>query len=141
MRPTGVTLAAIYLIVMGVLTGLIGACAAGLGGVMGGAAGQAGDAGAMMGGFGALFAGLGIVILVVGILSIAAGVGALQGKNWGRWLGIAISAVVVVLTVLGLVQTGFDIQNNLLTIIIAVLYVLTAWALFTARGYFERVPG
>jgi hypothetical protein len=134
-RPMGVTLAAIYLIVMGVLMGLLGACVGLIGGAAGGLEGQMPGIG-MLGGAIAVF---GIIILVLGILQIVAGAGSLSGKGWARWTGIAISVIVVVLTVLGALGSlaaGQAITDMLLTIVIGVLYALTAWALFQATGYF-----
>src|SRR5687767_3940202 len=76
-RPTGVTLASIFLIVMGVLTALLGGCVAGISGLVGSAGQQQGIPGfGAIAAFGAVF---GIVFLVIGILGIVAGAGALGG--------------------------------------------------------------
>src|SRR5437763_16446616 len=68
-RPTGVTLAAIYLIVMGVLTALVGSCAAVGGGLLSQAANGTTSSG-VFGAAGGILAGLGIFIVVLGVLSI-----------------------------------------------------------------------
>src|SRR5438477_12619184 len=89
-RPTGVTLAAIYLIVMGVLTSLFGGCTT----LVGGGIGQLGSgttSGNAFGAVGGLIGGIGIIVLILGILSIIAGAGALSGRGWARWTGIIIS--------------------------------------------------
>jgi hypothetical protein len=133
-RPVGVTLAAIYLIVMGVLVALVGGCVAGFSGLLGSAVDNAG-----VGGGGAILAiggGFGIIVLALGIVSIVAGVGAVQGKNWGRITGIVISALAVVGAVLTVVGTG-DFSGNIATIIVGVLYALCAWALIQANAYFS----
>src|SRR6476620_11336591 len=68
-RPTGVTLAAIYLIVMGILIGLVGGCAA-VGGAAFGSLGAGTENSGAFGALGAFLAGLGIFILILGVISI-----------------------------------------------------------------------
>ncbi|MEP7360879.1 MAG: hypothetical protein ABI744_04795 [Chloroflexota bacterium] len=137
-RPTGVTLAAIYLIVMGALTSLLGGCAA-IGGAAFGQLGSGTDTSGAFGAFGAVIAGLGIVILVIGILGILAGAGALGGKGWGRWLGIIVSVIFAILFILG--GVGSLTANNgmtggVVTLVLGVLYALSAWALIKASAFF-----
>ena len=99
-RPTGVTLASIYLIVMGVLLVLGGAAC----GLAGGALFGVGSGVDTSGVFGAL-AGIavvaGLIAAVLGILQIAAGAGAMGGKGWGRWIGIILSVIFAILFILG----------------------------------------
>jgi hypothetical protein len=141
-RPTGVTLAAIYLIVMGVLLALGGAAC----GILGGAVStvdttglDTGVSGNPFAFFGAAVAVIGIIVLVLGILSIAAGAGALGGRGWARWTGIVISVILAVLLILGGLSS-FSAQNGqtggLTSLIIGVLYALTAWALLQANAWF-----
>jgi hypothetical protein len=137
-RPTGVTLASIYLIVMGVLTSLVGACA-----TIGGAAfGQIGTGTTSSGAFGALgafLAGLGIVILILGILGIVAGAGSLGGKSWGRWTGIIISVIFAILLILGGLTTFTQTNgatSGIGSLVVGVLYALCAWALIQAGSFF-----
>ena len=135
-RPMGVTLGSIYLIVMGVLTSLVGGCAA-VGGAAFGQLGSGTDASGPFGAIGAFLAGIGIVILVLGIVSIVAGAGALGGKSWARWTGIILSAIFAVLLVLSAVSTlGVDITSALISLVIGVLYALTAWAFIQATAFF-----
>lgn len=137
-RPMGVTLGAIYLIVMGVLTSLVGGCAA----LFGGAFGQLGagaGADAPFGAIGAILAGIGIVIVILGILSIVAGAGALGGKGWARWTGIILSAIFAVLSILsGVSSLGMQdgLTGGIFSIVIGVLYALTAWAFIQATPFF-----
>ena len=137
-RPMGVTLGAIYLIVMGVLISLVGGCAT----IGGGILSQAGNGTTSQGlaaGLGGFLAGLGIFILVLGILSIVAGAGVLSGRNWARWLGIVISVIFAILLVLGGLTT-LTAQNGMTSgvgsLIVGVLYALTAYALIASSSYF-----
>jgi hypothetical protein len=139
MRPTGVTLAGIYLIVMGVLTSLLGGCAA-IGGAAFGQLGSGTDASGAFGAFGAVLAGLGIVIAIIGILGIVAGAGALGGKSWGRWLGIVISiifAILLILSGIGTVTAADGMTSGLVSLVLGVLYALAAWALIQASAFFS----
>jgi hypothetical protein len=139
MRPTGVTLGSIYLIVMGVLTSLLGGCAA-IGGAAFGQLGSGTDSASVFGGFGAFLAGLGIFILIIGILGIVAGAGALGGKGWGRWIGIVISIIFAILLILGgvgsLTATN-GMTSGIVTLVLGVFYALTAWALIQASAFFS----
>jgi hypothetical protein len=142
-RPGGVTFAGIYLIVMGALIALAGtACAA-----FGGAAGTMFDfEGAGMGEAGPLaelisgaLVFVGVIGVIIGILKILGGVGALQGKGWGRVLGIIFSVVFAVLFGLSLlsgVQGGIDASSMIFTLILGALYAVAAWALIKAGPYF-----
>ncbi|MEP7378567.1 MAG: hypothetical protein ABI725_03295 [Chloroflexota bacterium] len=134
-RPTGVTLAAIYLIVMGVLIGLVGGCAAAVGGVIGSGDSQVPG----LGGLGAVVGGIGIIIAVIGIVAVVAGAGALGGKSWGRWIGILISVIFAILLILGGI-TSLSIQNGMtgavLNLVLGVLFALTAWTLIKASAFF-----
>jgi hypothetical protein len=141
-RPTGVTLAAIYLIVMGVLLALAGAACGLLGGGLSTVSPgevQGGNPFAMLGGAIAIF---GIIVLVLGILSIAAGAGALGGKGWARWTGVIVSVLFVILGVLIIVGSLGNLDASggatslIFWVIITVAYALTAWALIKANDYF-----
>ncbi len=135
-RPTGVTLASIFLIVMGALTSLLGGCATLLGGAF--SSGNSELPG--LGGIGTFVAGLGIFILILGILGIVAGAGALGGKGWGRWIGIVISVIFAILLILSGV-TSLGVNNGMTTgattLVLGVLYALSAWALISAGSYFS----
>lgn len=134
-RPVGVTLASIYLIVMGVLIGLLGGCAAALGGAIGSGDTQIPG----LGGLGAVLGGIGIVIAIIGIVAIIAGAGALAGKNWGRWTGIIVSVIFAILLILGGI-TSLSVQNGMtgaiLNLVLGVMFALSAWALIQASAFF-----
>ncbi len=136
-RPTGVTLASIYLIVMGVLLALAGAAC----GLLGGAVGTADSQLPGLGGLGMGIAIVGIILLVLGILSIAAGAGALGGRGWARWTGIVVSILFVILGVLAIVGSLSTLSQNMtglvFWLVITVAYALTAWAFVSANTYFS----
>jgi hypothetical protein len=132
-RPTGVTLGSIYLIVMGVLLALAGAACGIFGGALGTAQSQLPGAGFL----GGAVLVIGLILLVLGILQIAAGAGALGGKGWGRWTGIIVAAILAVLSILSAVSAlGTDVTSAIVTLIIGVLYALTAWAFIQASAFF-----
>ena len=139
-RPMGVTLAAIFLIVIGALVTLGGACVALAGGLIGGAgAGQ--DPSGLFGALAGMALIGGLIILVYGILHIVAGAGILGGKNWARWTGIVLAVIGVIFGVLGLVGSlgvggGPDASGLVIQLVFVVLYALTAWALFQATAWF-----
>ena len=141
-RPTGVTLGAIFLIVMGVLMALAGAACGLLGGAATGGAAQ--DSSGMLGFLGGALVIGGLIILVLGILSIAAGAGALGGKGWARWLGVVVSVLFVIFGVLGLLSALGNLNQNggitslIFTLLITVGYALTAWAFIQANAWFMR---
>src|SRR5687768_4942742 len=101
-RPLGVTLASIFLLVMGVLFLLGGACSAAFGGVFSGAEGQIGDQ--VPPGFVGFFTGFlfvaAILALIFGIAQIAAGAGAISGRGWARWIGIVFSIILAIVIIL-----------------------------------------
>ncbi len=139
-RPSGVTLGAIFLIVMGVLMALGGAACGLLGGALfGGAGGVGGDPSGLFGALAGMAVVGGIIILVLGILHIAAGAGALSGKGWARWTGIILSVIFAVLMILGGVSSlgaRDGMVSAIVTIVIGVLYALTAWAFIQASAFF-----
>src|SRR5688572_9246043 len=135
-RPTGVTLASIYLIVMGVLIALLGGCAAAIGGAVGTGDSQIPG----LGGLGAVIAGFGIVIAIIGIVAIVGGAGALGGKSWGRWIGIIVSVIFAILLILAGV-TSLTAQGGMtsaiLNLVLGVLFALSAWVLIQATAFFS----
>ncbi len=137
-RPTGVTLAAIFLIIMGVLYGLLGGCTT-IGGAGLSQLGAGTENSGIFGAAGGILAGLGVFILIIGILQIAAGAGSLSGRGWARWTGIVISVILAVLLLLGGVSTMTQ-QNGMTggigSIVVGVLYALTAYALIAAGPFF-----
>jgi hypothetical protein len=135
----GVTLGGIYLIVMGVLISLVGGCAT-IGGAAFGQIGSGTTSASAFGGIGAFLAGLGIFILILGIISIVAGAGVMGPRGWARWLGIVISVIFAILLILGglgslTAQNGMG--GAIGSLVVGVLYALTAYALIAAGSYFS----
>jgi hypothetical protein len=145
-RPTGVTLGAIYLIVMGILVGLVGACSSLIGGAVTGGSSQAGGFGGVLGAAGSFLLVLGVIILILGILSVAAGAGALGGSGWARWTGIVVSVLMVIIFALltigslgSLNAPGSGGATGLVfSLVILIGYGLTAWAFMKATPWFAR---
>jgi hypothetical protein len=145
-RPIGLTLAAAYLLVMGLfVAGILGGC-----GLIIGTAILAGAASENQGGFGAVAFGVGVFPLIVGILSIAAGIGTFVRAGFARWLGIISGALaalyfgVLALLFITLKEIATD-QNPLsgagiVLAAIAVLYVLVVVAYLFAGSYFSNRP-
>jgi hypothetical protein len=142
-RPTKVTLGAIFLMVMGVLTGLLGACSSLVGGAVSG--GASGDASGLLGFLGGGLLIFGIIILILGVLSVAAGAGALGGAGWARWIGVIVSVLFVIFGVLATLgalgsmnQPGGGITSLLFGLLITIGYAFTAWAFISATAFFAR---
>ncbi len=137
-RPVGTTLAAIYLIVMGVLFGLFGACVGLIGGTFAGVDVGTGDGGNPFAALGVGVALFGIIVLVVGILSIVAGAGIMSRKGWARWTGVVVAVVLAVIAALiGVAALDGSAGGGTFFLVVAVLYALSAYALFAARQYFD----
>jgi hypothetical protein len=134
-RPLGVTFAAIFLIIVGVLALLIGVLALAGGALLGGAL-QDVQGGGLLAGFAAFF---GILIILWAVLHLVGGIGSLQGKGWGRWTGIVVSVIALVFGVLGLISllgARMDAGNLIFQIVWVALYALAAWALIQSGPYF-----
>jgi len=146
-RPIGVTLAAAYLLVMGLfVAGILGGC-----GLIVGSAIFAGAASDNQSGAGAVALGVGIFPLIVGILSIAAAIGTFVRGGWARWVGLIASILAALY--FGAIALLFFAARNLVTdqngggglggvaIVlgaIAVIYLLCALAYLMAGRYFSN---
>jgi hypothetical protein len=142
-RPLGITLAAVYLLVMGLFTaGILGGCGLIIGSAFLVGASQEGETGA-----GAVGLAVGILPLIIGILSIAAGIGTFARGGWARWVGIVAS--VLALLYFGVIGLLFFAVKDLsgqsplsgvgiVLASIAVLYVLCAIAYFMSGSYFSN---
>jgi len=136
-RPTGVTLAGIFLIVMGVLYALGGAACGLVGGFAATASGQ--DTSGILGFFAGLGIVFGIIALILGILQIAAGAGSMGGRGWARVTGIILSVIFAIFAILGGLgsfSSRDGMTTGLTTLVVGVLYALTAYALIRAGSWF-----
>lgn len=137
-RPMGVTLGSIFLIVMGVLFALGGAACGLLGGAFVGGLGT-GEASGLFGMLAGIAFVAGLIALILGILQIAAGAGALGGKGWARWTGIIVAVIFAVFMILGgITSLGAEdgMVSAIVSLVIGVLYALTAWAFIQASAWF-----
>ena len=136
-RPLGVTLASLFLIVMGVLFLLGGAACAVGGGAVGGM--DFPEFPGFSGAVGGALLILGIIALALGILQIAAGAGGFGGKGWARWIGIIFSIILAFFLILGGVSSmgaRDGAGGGITTLVIGVLYALSAWAFIQAGPWF-----
>ena len=115
-RPTGVTVLAVLSAIGGVL-GLLGSL------FLIGLGGAAGAAGAAVGGLAMV---LGLITLILSVLYLVFAYGAWSLKPWAWTLGVGLSAVSIVLTLLNLVQGTQQITGAIISIAISgvILYYL-----------------
>jgi hypothetical protein len=138
-----VVAAAIFLLVLGILTFGMGALlllgallAAGAGSVEG----VPGDVAASLGGF---VAGFALLVLAWAVLEIVASIGMLGHRRWGRLLGLAIGGLglafagLSLLTAVGAGDAG-DGPSIGFNLILVAGYGLTVLALATAGEHFRR---
>jgi hypothetical protein len=133
-RPGGVTFAGIFLIVMGVIFVLFALLLFAGGALLGSAFGNQGG-----GVFAPLGAIAGVVVLVWAILHLAGGIGSLQGKVWGRWTGIVVAIITLIVSVIGLLGSfsgRIEPVGLVIQIVFIALYALTVWALIQASSWF-----
>jgi hypothetical protein len=136
-RPTGVTLAGIFLIVIGAFALLAGVL------LIAGGAALSSIFGDLQGGgvFAAVGAFFGIVLIFWAVLHLLGGIGSLRGRGWGRWIGIVVAVISLIFGVLGLLSAIGHIGNNpgglIYSVVFVLLYGLTAWALISAGAYFS----
>jgi hypothetical protein len=136
-RPLGVTLASLFLIVMGVIFLLGGAACAVGGGAIGGM--NFSQVPGLSGAIGGALLVAGIIALLLGILQIAAGAGGFGGRGWARWIGIVFSIILAFLLILGGVSSMGAREGaggGITSLAIGVLYALSAWAFIQAGPYF-----
>lgn len=136
-RPTAVTVAGIILIVLGVIMLLFGVLALAGGALFADALGGLEDGGILAG----VAAFFGIIIIFWAVLHLLGGIGSLQGKGWGRWIGIVVSVIALVFGILGLLGSfsgPIDGSALIFQVLFLALYGFVAYALFTASAYFTR---
>lgn len=134
-RPTGVTILGVLAILGGIFGLLGGALLIGLGALIGTLAASADISNAIaVSGYpglsaldvslvGVIIMILGAVILLLGIMYLAVGIGFFGGKGWAWTLGIIVSVINVVLSI---VQIAFGSYGSIIGLIIGglILYYL-----------------
>ncbi|MBA3778329.1 MAG: hypothetical protein H0X16_03310 [Chloroflexi bacterium] len=146
-RPGKVTVAAAFLVVLGVLVTLVGLTSFAFGSLFDDAGGNfdPGMASAIQGAASAV----GVLALLFGVLHLVGGLGSIARRNWGRFLGILVAGFGLLLWIVILVGSltapaaadqpgspGFTFLALLLT----VGYGFTIAALASAGRYFDRHP-
>jgi uncharacterized membrane protein (DUF2068 family) len=81
--------------------------------------------------FGGLLLVIGLAFLVVGLAGIIDAVGLFMKKSWAWPLTLVIAAVYIILTILNLVSSNFNISGNILNIIIAIVFGVIAYLFYT----------
>jgi hypothetical protein len=141
-RPLGVTLASLFLIVMGILFLLGGAACAAGGALFTGVGAQTGTdvppglLGALAG---LAFVGA-IIALILGVVQIAAGAGGFGGRGWARWTGIIFAVILAFFLILGGISGLGDSRSGssgITSLVVGVLYALAAWAFIQAGPWFS----
>ena len=143
-RPLGVTLAGVFLIIMGVLWLLGGAACAVGGAAIVGLGSQVQNGGGIFGAAAGIVFVLAIIAVVIGVLQIASGAGSMGGRGWARATGIVVSIVAALFSFLGacgsLTANASSDYNGtgggIGGLVVGVLYALAAYALISARNYF-----
>lgn len=145
-----VTIAAIVLLVFGLLTTLIGALGVAVGGFFEQALREARQQGAIPGleeidlaGVGDIIVVAFVIVLIIGILHLASAVGIFMHKQWARILGIVLAVLGTLIGVLGLVggssvAGGMDGSELAFPIAIAVGYGFSLFALIAGNNHFRR---
>jgi K+ transporter len=85
----------------------------------------------------------GVLGMVLGIAFLLTGFGVLRGRSWARRIGIVLSIIGALLLLPSLLSSlQGDWTSLVLALLLAVLFVLTAWVLGTAGAYFtpDRRP-
>ena len=146
-----VIVAALFLLVIGVLTALAGAILMIGGNMIGGnVLGQVGTADTGNGVFGALggfIAGVAVVVIVWALLEIFGAFGMLLRRGWGRAIGFIVGVIGAIFTGFALVASlaslggadGGSTASGVAVVLVVFLgYLLTVFALLRGGGHFRR---
>ena len=141
-----VIVAALFLLVVGVLTALLGAGLF-LGGNMLGQLDTAGTDTGIFGAVGGFLAGVAVVVIVWALLEIFGALGMLLRRGWGRAIGFIVGvigaaftgfALVASLGSLGSVDGGSTAGGVAVVLVVFLGYLLTVFALLRGGGHFRR---
>jgi len=141
-----VIVAALFLLVIGVLTALAGAILM-IGGSMLGQIGNAETDIGVFGAFGGFIAGVAVVVIVWALLEIFGAFGMLLRRGWGRAIGFIVGVIGAIFTGFALVASlaslggadGGSTASGVAVVLVVFLgYLLTVFALLRGGGHFRR---
>ncbi len=141
-RPGAVTIAAIILIVLGVLTAIVGVFALLAASLFSSGMNipgmeQFGEGAA--GAIGSVLIVIGAVIIVFGVLQVVSGINLFSARSWARILGIVLAVMGGLFGLLAVIpSSSASNRAPVFGIILLVAYVFTVWALATTGRYFRR---
>lgn len=142
-RPTGVTVASVILMILGIIIGLFGALFFAAGSIVGQLnPGQLNAPGVPAGAIASVINVLGVIAVAYGLASLIAGIGSFTQRDWGRILGIIVGILGLLFGLLGLLgalSPGADAGSLVFSLALVVLFGFVVYALATAgRWYAAR---
>jgi membrane protease YdiL (CAAX protease family) len=141
-----VIIAALFLLLVGVLTALGGAILM-LGGTVLGQLGTTDTGTGVFGALGGFIAGVAVVVIVWALLEIFGAFGMLFRRGWGRALGFIVGIIGAIFTGLALLASlgslgstdGSSAGTGVLVVLVVFLgYAVTVFALVRGGGHFRR---
>jgi hypothetical protein len=141
-----VIVAALFLLMIGVLTALAGAILM-IGDSMLGQIGNAETNIGVFGAFGGFIAGVAVVVIVWALLEIFGAFGMLLRRGWGRAIGFIVGVIGAIFTGFALVASlaslggadGGSTASGVAVVLVVFLgYLLTVFALLRGGGHFRR---
>jgi len=141
-----VIVAALFLLLAGVLTALGGA-AVFLGGNLVGQIDTTGTGSGIFGALGGFIAGVAVVVIVWALLEILGAFGMLFRRGWGRALGFIVGIIGAIFTGLALLASlgslnstdgGLTGPGVVVVLVVFLGYAVTVFALVRGGGHFRR---
>jgi len=141
-----VIVAALFLLVIGVLTAVAGAILM-IGGNVLGQVGTAETGSGVFGALGGFIAGIAVVVIVWALLEIFGAFGMLLRRGWGRAIGFIVGVIGAIFTGFALVASlaslggadGGSTASGVAVVLVVFLgYLLTVFALLRGGGHFRR---
>jgi hypothetical protein len=146
-----VIVAALFLLVIGVLTALAGAILM-IGGNVLGQVGTAETGSGVFGALGGFIAGVAVVVIVWALLEIFGAFGMLLRRGWGRAIGFIVGVIGAIVAGFALVASLASLGNGSLdnvdsgstgagvavVLVVFLGYLLTVFALMRGGGHFRR---
>jgi hypothetical protein len=141
-----VIIAALFLLVVGVLTAIGGAILF-LGGSVLGQFGTADTGTGVFGALGGFIAGVAVVVIVWALLEILGALGMLFRRGWGRALGFIVGIIGAIFTGLALLASLGSLGNTdgtsagtavAIVLVVFLGYAVTVFALVRGGGHFRR---